>query len=134
MEDKGKDIIGSSEWIGAFEVSLCLTKFLGVECKLMNLSSGAELGSRGRDIATHFETEGTPIMIGGDLYAHTILGVEFGENDDDVRYLILDPHYPGSDSNTKNMLAKGWVAWKDPSMFKAEAFYNLCLPQILREV
>jgi hypothetical protein len=68
-------------------------------------------------------------MIGGDLYAHTILGVDICEEEEQgVRYLILDPHYNGSDTNMKNILAK-WCCWKDPSMFKADAFYNLCMPQ-----
>jgi len=45
-------------------------------------------------------------MIGGDLYAHTILGVEYPEDgsEEGIKLLILDPHYPGSDSNTKSML------------------------------
>ncbi len=66
----------------------------------MNLSSGAEIVSRAREIAQHFATEGSPIMIGGDLYAHTIIGVEFNEEDEEkVRFLIVDPHYTGSDAN-----------------------------------
>lgn len=36
-------------------------------------------------------------MIGGDLYAYTIIGVDYCDETDDVRFLILDPHYPGSD-------------------------------------
>lgn len=51
-------------------------------------------------------------MIGGDLYAHTILGVDIcdSENkdedneDENIRFLILDPHYCGSDSNIKTIL------------------------------
>ena len=104
-----------------------------IDCKIMNVSSGAELVTKGRELRDHFLKDGTPIMIGGDLYAHTILGVDFCEEKDDVRFLILDPHYPGGDSNIKNILSKGWVAWKDVNMFKADAFYNLCMPQIPRE-
>lgn len=75
-------------------------------------------------------------MIGGGVYAHTILGVEYPEDgsEESIKFLILDPHYTGSDQNLKTMLQKGWVAWKDPSMFRPETFYNLCLPQIVREV
>jgi hypothetical protein len=43
-------------------------------------------------------------MIGGDLYAHTILGIDYCEEKEDIRFLILDPHYPGSDGNLKNIL------------------------------
>jgi hypothetical protein len=102
----------------------------------MNLSSGAELLTKGKELRDHFLQEGTPIMIGGDLYAHTILGVDYCEekgDEDGLRFLILDPHYPGGDSNIKNILQKGWVAWKDVTMFKADAFYNLCMPLINRE-
>ena len=45
----------------------------------MNLSSGAELSGRARELRDHFLVEGTPIMIGGDLYAHTILGIDYCE-------------------------------------------------------
>ncbi len=30
LEDKEKSIIGSSQWIGAFEVNLCVQNFMGV--------------------------------------------------------------------------------------------------------
>ena len=75
-----------------------------LDCKILNLSSGAELVTKGRELRNHFLEQGTPIMIGGDLYAHTILGVDYCEEKDDVRFLILDPHFPGSDSNIKNIL------------------------------
>ena len=42
-------------------------------------------------------------MIGGDVYAHTIIGVEFDEDfgPESTRFLILDPHFTGNDSNVK---------------------------------
>lgn len=45
----------------------------------MNVSSGAELITKGKELKDHFLVEGTPIMIGGDLYAHTILGIDYCE-------------------------------------------------------
>jgi len=54
MGDKPKEIIGSNEWIGAFEVSLCLNKFLGIDSKIMNLASGGELPSRLTELIVHF--------------------------------------------------------------------------------
>lgn len=101
-----------------------------LDCKIMNIGSGLELLSKARELREHFLREGTPIMIGGDLYAHTILGIDYCEEKEDIRFLILDPHYPGSDGNVKNILSKGWCAWKDVSMFKADAFYNLCMPML----
>ena len=63
-------------------------------------------------------------MIGVDVYAHTILGVDIRkglgnieEMEDDisltdptkeapVMFLILDPHYKGNDTNLKNIIQK----------------------------
>lgn len=49
-------------------------------------------------------------MLGGDVKAYTILGIEVNEESDNktVRYLILDPHFTGADSNTKEIISKGW--------------------------
>jgi hypothetical protein len=135
MEDKEKSIIGSNQWLGAFEVNLCVQHFMKIDCKIMNLSSGLELIQKAKALKEHFLTDGTPIMIGGDLYAHTILGVDINEtNDEDVRFLVLDPHYTGGDGNFKNILQKGWCGWKEVTMFKADAFYNLCIPLTPKEV
>lgn len=70
----------------------------------MNVQSGLELSIKGKELKDHFLYERTPIMIGGDLYAYTILGVDYCEDKNDVRFLILDPHFPGSDANVKNIL------------------------------
>jgi len=37
MEDKEKKFIGTNDWIGAFEVNLCLNHFLGVNLYLIPL-------------------------------------------------------------------------------------------------
>lgn len=50
-----------------------------------------------REIINHFNREGTPIMIGGGVLAHTILGVDFNESTGDSMLLVLDPHYTGAD-------------------------------------
>ena len=34
---------------------------------------------------------------GGGVLAHTIIGVDFNELTGDVKFLILDPHYTGSE-------------------------------------
>ena len=36
-------------------------------------------------------------LLGGGMYAHTILGIEYNEQTGQVKYLILDPHYTGPD-------------------------------------
>jgi len=50
-----------------------------------------------RELINHFNKEGTPIMIGGGVLAHTILGVDFNELSGDSMLLVLDPHYTGGD-------------------------------------
>ena len=95
------------------------------------------------ELRTHFLSQGTPIMIGGDVYAHTILGVDIRQDvtdfddlahsEDDsepaVLFLILDPHYKGQDTNLKTITSKGWCQWKDPrKFFNQTTFYNLCMP------
>lgn len=36
-------------------------------------------------------------VVGGGVLAHTILGVAWSESTGQIRYLILDPHYTGSE-------------------------------------
>lgn len=126
--DKPKEFIGSKEWIGAYEVMLILDTYCKVSCKILNLSSGSEFSSKGRELANHFTTEGSPIMIGGGVLAYTLLGVDYNEDTGDCRYLILDPHYVGAD-NIQTILQKGWCGWKGPDIFRNDCFYNLCMPQ-----
>lgn len=38
--------------------------FLGVTSKILFVSSGEEMGSKGPELVNHFETQGTPVMIG----------------------------------------------------------------------
>ncbi|KAM2939079.1 hypothetical protein FF1_038785 [Malus domestica] len=132
--DKDPSFIGSHEWIGAIELSFVLDKLLGVSCKVMNVRSGAELPEKCRELALHFETQGTPIMIGGGVLAYTLLGVDYNEASGDCAFLILDPHYTGSDEH-KKIVNGGWCGWKKAvdskgkSFFLHDKFYNLLLPQ-----
>lgn len=43
---------------------MCLEHLLSVTSKIMFVSSGAEMRSKGRDLLNHFQTQGTPVMIG----------------------------------------------------------------------
>lgn len=60
--------------------------------------------------------------------AHTIIGVSYDEFYDDVRFLILDPHYTGLEQ-LNTVVNKGWCGWKKKDFWKKDAFYNMCLPQ-----
>ncbi|GAV62557.1 Peptidase_C78 domain-containing protein [Cephalotus follicularis] len=132
--DKDPYFIGSCEWIGAIELSFVLDKLLGVSCKIMNVRSGAELPEKCRELALHFEDQGTPVMIGGGVLAYTLLGVDYSEASGDCAFLILDPHYTGHDEH-KKIVNGGWCGWKKPvdskgrNFFLHDKFYNLLLPQ-----
>ncbi|KAG0450047.1 hypothetical protein HPP92_026958 [Vanilla planifolia] len=132
--DKEPSFVGSREWIGAIELSFVLDKLLGVSCKILNVRSGAELPEKCRELARHFELQGTPIMIGGGVLAYTLLGVDYNEENGDCAFLILDPHYTGNDDIEK-IINGGWCGWKKAvdskgrSFFLKDKFYNLLLPQ-----
>ncbi|KAG8592140.1 hypothetical protein GDO81_000422 [Engystomops pustulosus] len=126
--DKPASFVGSRQWIGSIEVQLVLDQLLGVTSKIMFVNQGTELASRGRDLVTHFQTEGTPVMIGGGVLAHTILGVNWSETTGEIKFLILDPHYKGAE-DLQTIVEKGWCGWKGEDFWTADAYYNLCLPQ-----
>ncbi|XP_034674032.1 probable Ufm1-specific protease isoform X2 [Vitis riparia] len=132
--DKDPSFVGSREWIGAIELSFVLDKLLGVSCKVINVRSGAELPEKCRELALHFENQGTPIMIGGGVLAYTLLGVDYNESSGDCAFLILDPHYTGND-DLKKIVSGGWCGWKKAvdsrgkNFFLHDKFYNLLLPQ-----
>ncbi|KAK9119930.1 hypothetical protein Scep_018023 [Stephania cephalantha] len=132
--DKDPSFIGSREWIGAIELSFVLDKLLGVSCKIINVRSGSELPEKCRELAMHFETQGTPVMIGGGVLAYTLLGVDYNDANGDSAFLILDPHYTGAD-DLKKVINGGWCGWKKPvdnkgrNFFLHDKFYNLLLPQ-----
>ncbi|CDP15077.1 unnamed protein product [Coffea canephora] len=132
--DKDPSFIGSREWIGAIELSFVLDKLLGVSCKVINVRSGAELPEKCRELALHFDTQGTPVMIGGGVLAYTLLGVDYNEVSGDCAFLILDPHYTGTD-DLKRIVSGGWCGWKKAidskgkHFFLHDKFYNLLLPQ-----
>ncbi|KAG5582473.1 hypothetical protein H5410_053100 [Solanum commersonii] len=132
--DKDPSFIGSREWIGAIELSFVLDKLIGASCKIINVKSGAELPEKCRELALHFENQGTPIMIGGGFLAYTLLGVDYNDASGDCAFLILDPHYTGSD-DIKKIVYGGWCGWrkavdsKGKRFFLHDKFYNLLLPQ-----
>ncbi|CAN6342622.1 unnamed protein product, partial [Urochloa humidicola] len=132
--DKDPSFIGSREWIGAIEISFVLDKLLGVSSKIINVRSGDELPEKCRELARHFETQGTPVMIGGGVLAYTLLGADYNEASGDCAFLILDPHYTGAD-DLKKIVNGGWCGWKKSvdskgrSFFLKDKFYNLLLPQ-----
>eukprot|EP00754_Rhynchopus_humris_P014747 Rhum_TRINITY_DN14408_c3_g2::Rhum_TRINITY_DN14408_c3_g2_i1::g.88580::m.88580/K01376/UFSP2; UFM1-specific protease 2 len=130
---KSTRFVGSSEWIGSAEIFLVLNSLLGVECVVRRLDSGRALATDAsvqQMLHEHFAGQGSPVMVGGRQYAHTILGVETREGSAGCRLLILDPHYPALRPDLGEIRKGGWCAWRDPaSLFKADSWYNICLPQ-----
>ena len=63
----------------------------------MNLPSGRDLSKVGRELQKHFIEQGTPIMIGGGLLAYTLLGIDYNESTGEIAFMILDPHFTGSE-------------------------------------
>ena len=61
--DKPQAFVGSREWIGAIELGYVLDQLLQVQHKVITVASGAEMSSKAREIAQHFSTQGTPIMV-----------------------------------------------------------------------
>ena len=135
LGDKPRNFVGSTQWIGAVEVAYTLDRLLGATARILRLNSGEEAIAQAGELAAHFAAEGAPVMIGGGVLAFTMLGVARGADADDVRFLILDPHYTGNPSNARVIKEKGWCGWKRWSeVFKKGTFYNLCLPRRPREM
>lgn len=62
--DKQSSFLGSKQWIGSTEVMFCLETLLGVQSRIIFANTGAELQSYAHDLVHHFQTHGSPIMIG----------------------------------------------------------------------
>jgi hypothetical protein len=59
------DLLGKKKWLGSFDLSLFLEHALGVQCKTISCNSGHEVATNARQLGHHFDTQGTPVMIGG---------------------------------------------------------------------
>lgn len=127
LDDKPKTFLNSRQWIGSMEVAMCLQHFIGVDARIVHVRSGAEMAQHGPTLAQHFTTYGTPIMIGGGVLAHTIIGVDFNSETNDLRFLVLDPHYTGADDLT-TVQKKGWCGWKPVTFWDKKSYYNFCMP------
>ena len=64
MGDKPKNFVGSTQWIGAIEISMCLNTLYGVDSNVIHVSSGSEIAQKGYELMNHFKMNGTPVMIG----------------------------------------------------------------------
>lgn len=144
MGEQKPSFVGSNNWIGSIEVGECIgERWLNIaSCKRIYLHSGADMPTTARQLAQHFEEEGTPVMIGGGALAFTLLGVAFNAGTGAAKFLILDPHYTGADdlSSVQNRMSQmeGYKAvpcsWRGEEAFNKHSSYNLCLPLRPRNV
>ena len=109
-----------------------IDKLYDIPSKIVHVNSGNKLVDHVDSISNHFETFGSPIMMGGDQDASSkgIFGVAQERNGRSY-FLIIDPHYYGSDLRSCDKLYQdSWVHWKPVDSFMDSSFYNLCLPQV----
>jgi hypothetical protein len=119
------------------EVGFILDEIYGVSFRNLYVSNGPELATKARELQEHFQTQGTPVMMGGGNLAFTLLGIHYNEFTGDVAFLILDPHYTGPEDleiiQTNQIQLEGYKAipcgWRKANTFAKNSFYNLCLPQ-----
>lgn len=73
--DKESKFIGSKQWIGSTEVSFVLESLYNIQSRILTASSGQEMVQLASDLAYHFETQGTPVMIGKirDIFQNLII-------------------------------------------------------------
>ncbi|KAF1328450.1 hypothetical protein FI667_g6861, partial [Globisporangium splendens] len=135
--DKPSSFVKSREWIGSMEVGYVLDELYGVSFRSLNVPSGPRLVEHAQELKHHFETQGTPVMMGGGQLAFTLLGIDYNESTGECAFLILDPHYTGQEDlnviQTKTLALEGYKAiacgWRKANTFAKGSFYNLCLPQ-----
>ncbi|OII76832.1 hypothetical protein cand_024070 [Cryptosporidium andersoni] len=128
--------IGSNTWIGTIEVSYILSIYLGIRCKIMYFHNIDEFIQKYDILINHFEIISSPIIISIGNYSYILVGIRTFQNiQNNVEYLILDPHYKGDD-NIDIIIRRGWVGWKTPNFFKSNSkdkFVNILLPTNIAE-
>ncbi|XP_012940277.1 ufm1-specific protease 1 [Aplysia californica] len=127
MQDKPESFIGSRQWIGSFEVSLCLDYFYEVPGKVIHVNSGSEISGVLPELHQHFQVVGAPIMMGGetDNSSKGIVGVRL----EPPALLIVDPHCCEKDPDATSLQLSGFVKWLPIADLHLNSFYNLCLPK-----
>ena len=67
MQDKSDSFIDSKQWIGSFEVSLCLDYFYDVPGKIIHVECGSSMVCVLTELYDHFQSVGAPIMMGNSI-------------------------------------------------------------------
>ncbi|KAL4631121.1 inactive Ufm1-specific protease 1-like [Arapaima gigas] len=135
LGDKPPTFLGSTEWIGTCEVALILDHLYEVPCRILHVrAGGSEIEGVAEELHHHFETHGSPVMMGGDRdnSSKGILGVCMGVRGSYL--LVLDPHYYGPSLDIGEVQHQSWVSWVSVDSLDRNSFYNLCLPQTTRKL
>ncbi|KAK7790406.1 hypothetical protein R5R35_010758 [Gryllus longicercus] len=125
--DKPSKFYGSREWIGAVEVSMVLNTLYDIDCKILHVPHGSELFNFTGKLYNHFQTYGSPIMMGGDEdnSSKGIMGIACCRGEEHL--LVVDPHFVGKIVLSSSLLPSRWIRWEPVSKFHS-GFYNLVLP------
>ncbi|XP_069795659.1 ufm1-specific protease 2 isoform X2 [Narcine bancroftii] len=124
--DKSPDFVGSTDWIGSFEIQTVLNT-MDITSKILSLQQSSDFLTSARELSEHFDMQGSPIMVGSETLAHVLLGIAWNETTGAVRFLVLDTHYTGEDE-WASAVEKG-IDWKTEEFWISEGPHNLCMPQ-----
>ncbi|XP_077967488.1 ufm1-specific protease 1-like [Styela clava] len=129
MGDKEHSFMGSKEWIGSFEISICIDYVYDVPCRIVHVPQG-QLVNHIQSINEHFQKYGSPIMMGGDNdnSSKGIFGIARCNQENCIYLIIIDPHCTFIDSDPNFLVKNKWVDWRRIDDFDNYSFYNLCFP------
>lgn len=124
MQDKAPDFVGSRNWIGSFEASICVDFFTNTLCKVHYVAQGSFSSDDINVLKNHFAESGSPVMMGGltDTSSKCLLAVT------DSELLVMDPHYYGPTSSLRRLCADKWIRWTPIRELCETSYYNMCLP------
>lgn len=129
MGDKPASFNHSKQWIGSFEICICLDYFHDISCKIQHIKAG-HYDEMYQILSQHFTSFRSPVMMGGDTDASSkcILGVR--GTCDNYQLLILDPHCTHKYNCPRDLVGNNWISWTSKHHLDPNSFYNLCLPQV----
>ena len=68
---------------------------------------GYGLPTHSPQLLEHFQTQGTPVIMGAGEYAYTMVGLVYDEASGEASYCIVDPHYTGAPPRLPHRLGRG---------------------------
>lgn len=59
--------------------------------------------------------------------------MDYNRSTGKLKFLILDPHYTGTE-DIHTVQTKGWCGWKGVEFWNKGSYYNMCLPQVPKDL